>query len=97
MALTGTHPAVTGLRGVEYVSFFYSGAIHCRRWNNGFSASMLWGTALSAVVATGTDDGQHGLVKLAAYGDPLVAAVPVGGVIKVYLSKNDGSTWSQVA
>lgn len=99
MAITGTRPAITGQRGIEYLSFYYSGAIHCRRWYNGFATSMLYGygAATSTVVTTGSDDGQHGLVKLTSHGNPLVCAVPKAGVITLFLSKNDGDTWSQVA
>jgi hypothetical protein len=97
MALTGTRPTITGHGGIEYLTFYVSGAVRVRRWQGGFASSMLYGAATSAAVTTGSDDGQHGLVKLRAHGNPLICAVPKAGVITLYLSKDDGASWSQIA
>jgi hypothetical protein len=77
-----------------------------RRGLNALSTNLGWNSQLAAggttvqtssVIATGVDAERAAVLKLRAWGRPVIGAVTVGGTIQIHESKDDGLSWTQKA
>jgi hypothetical protein len=97
MSIAGSRPILCVAGEVQYLGFYISGAQHVVRSQTLFSSLLTFtGGATTGVVTAASGDWRMGMVKMQSSGRPLVAVVPVGSGLSVFLSKDDGATWSSV-
>lgn len=88
------YPALAEHNGVLYVAGYREGRIYLRRTIDGGRTWLKFkeGEA-EKLICEGAEEAQIGLLKMESQGRRLVAAVPVGEEIHIYISADDGETW----
>lgn len=88
------YPAIAEHNGVLYVAGYREGRIYLRRTIDGGHTWLRFKEgAEERLICEGAEEAQIGLLKMESQGRRLVAAVPVGEEIHVYVSADDGETW----
>jgi hypothetical protein len=97
VAIAGlTHPTLVECNGIIYVTGYRGGAVYLRRSADGGRTWLRFADGSEErLVASGADEARAGLVKLESQGRVLMVAVSRRPDVDVYLSKDDGETWSK--
>ena len=90
------HPNAVEYNGILYLTGYRDGAQHLKRSADGGRTWLRFGDGSEeSLIGAPSDDERAGLLKMDSQGRRLLAAVPNWPVIDIYLSVDDGETWTK--
>ena len=85
--------AVT-FNGILYLIGYRDGGQYFRRSTDGGSTWLMFSDGGTERLVGSSDAGRAGLVKMDTQGRPLIAVLPSRPELSVYVSHDDGETWT---
>lgn len=90
-----TYPTMVEHNGMSYVTGYREGGIYVRRSGDGGRSWLPYSDGSEErLVCEPADEARAGLLKTRGQGRRLMAAVSVGGEVRVFMSADDGETWT---